>query len=317
MTEINWQPTAPLANLRLRAQCIARIRQFFAEREVLEVETPQLSRATVTDPYLSSLKTQLAAQTFYLQTSPEFAMKRLLAAGSGSIYQIAKAFRDDEIGAQHNPEFTLLEWYRIGFDDHALMDEVSELLSAILQTPTAKRNSYLELFWKNLQINPHTASVEELQNCAQQHKLNLSNEFAFDDQTTWLQLLMHHCIEPLLGKEVPQFVYDFPVEQAALARINKTQPACAKRFELYYRDMELANGFHELTDAVEQAQRFEKDLAFRQKNQLVPVPIDNNLLAALQHGLPDCAGVALGVDRLIMLAVGASHIDEVISFPIC
>ncbi|GAG97774.1 unnamed protein product, partial [marine sediment metagenome] len=203
----SWRPSASIENLKKRAQVIAQIRDFFAKRNVLEVETPLLSNATVTDVHLHSLKTQ----DLYLQTSPEYAMKRLLAVGSGSIFQICKAFRDDENGRLHNLEFTMLEWYRVGFDHHQLMDEMEELLQLILSCGKAKRYSYQEIFEKFLQINPHRASAKELQNCASEHNINVD----VDDKDTWLQLLMSECIEPNLKDMV--FIYDYPASQAALA----------------------------------------------------------------------------------------------------
>lgn len=318
----NWQPTAPIANLKQRAIIIQKIRRFFAERNVLEVDTPALSAATVTDPHLHSIGAEFReegaqhSKILYLQTSPEFAMKRLLAAGSGSIYQICKSFRNGEIGRFHNPEFTMLEWYRPGFDHHALMTEMDELLQAILASPKAERLSYADAFQRYLQLDPHTISVELLQNAAQQAGIQTSAELAQADQDTWLQLLMSHVIEPQLGQSQPTFIYDFPASQAALARVRQGNPAVAERFEVYVRGIELANGFHELADAKEQEHRFKADLNKRHHLGYPSVPIDLHLLAALKAGFPDCAGVALGVDRLIMLALNAIEIQQVVSFTI-
>lgn len=320
-SNVLWQPTASLEMLHLRARLLNRIRQFFAERHVLEVETPLLSQATVTDKHLQSFQTNYhfanpkQKQTLYLQTSPEFAMKRLLAAGSGAIYQLCKAFRNQgESGRYHNPEFTMLEWYRPGFNHHDLMDEMESLLKLMLDCPSAQRFSYAELFQHYLQIDPHQTSIELLKQTA--HRFNLTTEHLTTlEKDDWLNLLMTHCIEPQLPKH-PVFIYDFPASQAALARIRPGKPALAERFEVYVQGLELANGFHELSSASEQRQRFGNDLIQREKAGYPLVPIDERLLAALEQGLPDCAGVALGVDRLIMLASEKSAINEVLSFPI-
>lgn len=296
--------------LQLRAEILAKIRQFFAERNILEVETPLLCSTTATDPHIHSFA---VAPHRYLQTSPEFCMKRLLAAGSGSIYQICKAFRHEESGRQHNPEFTLLEWYRVGFDHHQLMVEVDELLQSILQTASAEKITYEKLFEKYLAINPHSASIQELKHCAQKNQLVLSDGNIID-RDAWLQLLMIHFIEPQLGFEKPLFIYDFPTTQAALAKIRHIEISVAERFEVYVNGIELANGYHELTDAKEQQARFLADQRRRQALGYAMIPIDKHLLNALENGLPDCAGVALGVDRLIMLAAKENSIHSTLSF---
>lgn len=308
-----WRPTASLLNLQRRAQILATIRTFFAERNVLEVETPLLGYSTATDPHISSLIVPHNTTSLYLQTSPEFAMKRLLVAGSGSIYQIAKAFRAEENGRLHHTEFTLLEWYRVGFDHHQLMDEMDALLQQVLQTESAERCTYTEIFQRYLEIDPLLASSEELAQCAYaQGLIEIQNPDPKDD-TFWCHLLMSHCIEPNLGKERPLFVLDFPPAQAALAKIRPGNPPVAERFEVYYRGVELANGYHELNDILEQKRRFFVDNQRRETLNLPQIPADPSLLAALAYGLPDCAGVALGVDRLVMLALGASNIAEVMS----
>lgn len=319
---LEWRPTATLENLRLRGWVLAAIRAFFAERDVLEVETPILSSATATDPHLDSLATRYtgpgaaAGQTLYLQTSPEFAMKRLLAAGSGPIYQLGKAFRNGEAGRRHNPEFTLLEWYRPGFDLRALMDEVEALIASLLGTPASERLSYAEAFIRYAGINPHAATVAELKRLATIKKLSESLRLAGDDRDGWLDLLLTHLVEPHLGKERPVFIFDYPPSQAALARIRPGNPSVAERFELYIDGIELANGYHELGDAREQQRRFEADWERRRSAGLPDTPVDGYLLAALEHGLPDCSGVALGVDRLVMIAARAQGIDEVMAFPL-
>jgi lysyl-tRNA synthetase class 2 len=318
-----WQPTATFSTLKKRAEIIQQIRQFFAERKVLEVDTPLLAHATVTDPYVVGIpaifkQNGLQEQMVYLQTSPEYAMKRLLAAGVGSIYQLCKAFRQGDLGRLHNPEFTMLEWYRVGFDHHALMDEMDELLQIILQTSSkAERFSYAALFEKFLKINPHTASVQELIQCAQEQHIQFVNKNSMEEteRNLWLELLLTHCIEPQIGQEQPVFIYDFPMSQSALAKIRYEEtPPVASRFEVYFKGLELANGFHELQNATEQRKRFEADILFRKQNNMDVVTIDENFLAALDAGFPDCSGVALGVDRLVMLALNAKSIDEVMSF---
>lgn len=316
-----WQPTASWENLKTRSKIMQQIRNFFAARGVLEVDTPLLSHGTVTDLHLHSMQTEFnlpggESEVLYLQTSPEFGMKRLLAAGSGPIYQICKAFRNEEMGRQHNPEFTMLEWYRPGFDHHQLMDEMDELLQTVLKTNPAERCSYRDIFLRHLDIDPLTASASQLQQRAKQHGLNLPEGIAKDSCDNWLHLLMSHLIEPQLGREKPLFLYNFPASQAALARISSDTPPVALRFEVYIQGVELANGYYELADANEQQRRFENDLLERQRLGLPLVQIDKNLVAALTTGFPDCAGVALGIDRLIMLALATTHIKDVISFPV-
>lgn len=314
----NWQPSASIENLHKRATILRQIRAFFADRNVLEVETPVLCHTSVTDPFIQSIpalfQTNLSSpgQRYYLQTSPEYAMKRLLAAGSGAIYQITKAFRQGELGRLHNPEFSMLEWYRPGFDHHQLMNEIDALLQITLETKPAIRQSYADLFMTRLGINPHDCAIEELIAVAARHELQMGS--AITDKDTWLQLLMSELIEPELRGEQPYFVYDFPVTQAALARIQPTTPPVASRFEVYVNGIELANGFHELQNAEEQRSRFEKNLLQRMQLELPTLPIDEHLIAALTHGLPDCAGVALGIDRLVLLATKSKTISECISF---
>lgn len=306
----SWQPSADIAYLKQRAEILKKIRQFFSERKILEVETPLLCKTTATDPHIASLKIEKLNR--YLQTSPEFSMKRLLAAGSGSIYQICKAFRDDECGRYHNPEFTMLEWYHVGFGLSALMQEIDELLQFILQTKPAEKKTYQEIFLQYLNINPHLASLQDLQACAVTQEINYTAAQE-NDRDTWLHLLLTHCIEPQLGIKQPLFIYDFPASQAALAHIRKTTPPIAERFEVFVNGIELANGYHELIDAEEQRKRFMQDLAQRKKMNYPQVPIDENLLAALPL-VPPCAGVALGIDRLMMLAMQSQAIAEVMSF---
>jgi len=340
----DWRPTASREVLRLRARLLERVRSFFAERSVLEVETPLLSAATATDPNLHSLSASaplLSAERgaalprtapLFLQTSPEHAMKRLLAAGLGPLYQLGRAFRDGEAGRLHNPEFTMLEWYRPGFDHHRLMDEVEELIRAVLgdervDAAPFERSTYREAFRRHAAVDPLTDPVERLAEAAAEAVGDGSRVPDLgDDRDAWLDLLMVSAVQRRLGsgpdrdsgRRRPTLLYDFPASQAALARVRSVpgEPPVAERFELFIDGMEIANGFHELADAAEQRRRFEHDLVLRQARGLPEVPIDERLLAALEAGLPDCAGVALGFDRLVMVAAEASDIAEVIAFPI-
>jgi lysyl-tRNA synthetase class 2 len=321
-----WRPSADLATLRVRAELLQRIRAFFAARGVLEVETPVLSAAAVTHPPLASFRTTYSGpgprhgRTFYLHTSPEFPMKRLLAAGSGCIYQIARGFRDGEAGRRHNPEFTLLEWYRVGFDPQRLMGEVTALVTALLAGRLTLREperlSYRELFQRHLDLDPHRASAAALAACAAYHAVPVPPGMPPDDTDPWLDLLLTHWIEPRLDAGRLIFVYDYPASQAALARLRPGDPPVGERFELYLNGLELANGFHELGDAHEQRRRFARENAARRALGLPVMPMDEHLLDALEAGLPDCAGVALGFDRLVMLAAGKDSIQEVIAFPL-
>jgi lysyl-tRNA synthetase class 2 len=271
------------------------VRAFFAERGVLEVETPTLSAGGATDPHIESLLSRVAGVPgeLYLTTSPEFAMKRLLAAGSGDIYQLCKVFRDGERGRWHNPEFTLLEWYRIGFDDAALMSEVELLIARLL--------------------DPHTTDDRALEGAAQ--RLGVACE-ADLDRDSKLDLLMGLVVGPQLGRDRPCFICDYPASQASLARLKPGLPQVAARFELYLDGIELCNGFHELADPAEQRARFEQDLAIRRARGQVEPRLDERLLAALEEGMPDCAGVALGFDRLAAIALGAMRLSEAMAFAI-
>ncbi|CAM3527441.1 MULTISPECIES: elongation factor P--(R)-beta-lysine ligase [Yersinia] len=317
----SWQPSAPIANLLKRAAIMAEIRRFFADRGVLEVETPAMSQATVTDIHLSPFETRFVGpgaadgMTLYMMTSPEYHMKRLLAAGSGSIYQLGRSFRNEEAGRHHNPEFTMLEWYRPHYDMYRLMNEVDDLLQQILDCSSAETLSYQQAFLRHLDVDPLSADKTQLREAAA--KLDLSNiADTEDDRDTLLQLLFTVGVEPHIGREKPAFVYHFPASQASLAEISTEDHRVAERFEVYFKGMELANGFRELTEANEQLKRFEQDNRRRAVLGLPQNPIDVNLIAALQHGMPDCSGVALGVDRLVMLALGAERLSEVMAFPV-
>ena len=314
MADSVWRPTAPLENLRRRATLLADIRRFFSERQVLEMEVPILSRRATSDPHIDSITAECSNETAYLATSPEFGLKRLVAAGIGDCYYLGKAFRNGEAGGRHNPEFTMLEWYRVGWDDHRLMIEVGELLSWLLKVPKVFSLSYRTLFLEHLGIDPHRATLTELLACVDNF-LELS--FAPADRDECLDLLMSHHIEPNMAAGIT-LVYDFPASQAALARVVEDEHGVpvARRFEAYVGGMELANGYWELTDAREQRRRFEADLRYRADNGRPVYPFEERLVQALESGMPECAGVALGVDRLLMLACGARRIDEAIAFPI-
>ena len=303
-------------SLKLRASVLAEIRRFFAEREVMEVETPLLGTSTVTDVHLQSFEVRphdISEPPLFLQTSPEYAMKRLLAAGSGPIYQIAKAFRSGERSRLHNPEFTLIEWYRPGFSLTDLMDEVEQFITRLLCRKKIPKYTYGELFRKNLNLDPYTITLQELHQCSDEL---IDVRGADLDTTDYLQLLMEQKIEPRLPDCC--FVIEYPKAQAALSAVapNAEGVPVAQRFELYVDGMELANGYFELTDAVEQRSRFEGDLARRRQLGLPTVPVDEELLAAMEAGLPSCAGVALGLDRLLMVLGQNRDICDVISYPL-
>ena len=313
----DWRPAAAPEMLRLRADVLARIRRFFAAREVLEVETPLLAPATVSDLHIDSIPAQVETagrrQTFYLQTSPEYAMKRLLAAGSGACYQICKSFRQGDVGARHNPEFTMLEWYRPGFSLEQLMAEVEQVLREFLPQASVARLRYRELFQRQLGIDPHRIELQALRRLTRER---LAVDDAALDTADCLQLLLGQFIE----SELPEycFIYEYPAAQAALAKIepDRENVPVARRFELFCRGMELANGYNEETDARNLRGRFERDRQGRAERGR-PVPaIDEKLLAALEYGLPACTGVALGLDRLLMVLSGADSIGEVLAFPV-
>jgi lysyl-tRNA synthetase class 2 len=298
---------------------LSQLREFFAARGVLEVETPVLGAAAVSDPQIESLTTRVAghAQPLFLMTSPEFAMKRLLAGGSGDIYQVCKVFRDAERGRWHNPEFTLLEWYRLGFDDAALMTEV-EALAGLLLAPErrllpAERLTYAEALRRHAGVDAHADPDAALARAAVGWGIECRAEL---DRDATLDLLMGLVVGPKLGRERPSFICDYPASQASLARVKAADPPVAARFEFYVDGIELANGFHELANAGEQRARFERDLNLRRARGRVAPPLDERLLAALQAGLPDCAGVALGFDRLVAVALGAQRLSEAMAFTI-
>lgn len=305
----DWRPSIDTKNLRVRAKLLAQTREFFAQRNVLEVETPLLGLAPASDPHLHALTVDSAGQR-YLQTSPEYAMKRLLAAGSGPIYQLCKAFRAAEVGSRHNTEFTMLEWYRPGFELAELQQELLDLLSQLFEPRPARSYTYRGLFLEHLGLDPHTAPLAELRQAALIH---CGFEERSEDRELWLDLLMSHVIEPILGRKEYSLVYDFPASQAALAEISTDDHgnSVAKRFELYVNGMEVANAYSELRDANEQKQRFLADLKQREELQLPIPPLDQQLDGAMRSGLPQCAGIALGFDRLMMLVVGTDRLADV------
>jgi lysyl-tRNA synthetase class 2 len=309
----DWRPAASIPRLKARAGLLQDIRAYFSERNVLEVETPLISMAGNTDPEIQPIRTDTGG---YLRTSPEFPLKRLLAAGSGDIFELGRVFRAGESGRFHNPEFTMLEWYRTGFSYHQLMEEVADLVrfcgrGKFDQWPQQSLN-YRQLFLDHLGLDPFTADSRELSAAALKHGIT-DIELG---RRQWLDLLISLVIQPSLPEKGLTFVYDFPAEQAALARIRPETPPLAERFELYLGRTELANGYQELTDASEQRQRFDTENAQREKRAEPVCEVDHHLIAALEHGLPECAGVALGVDRLLMNLCDAATISEVTAFPI-
>lgn len=317
----NGLPTASIETLKKRALILAAIRSFFWEREVLEVETPALSQYGTVDLHIDSFSVNSGFDQTkrYMHTSPEFAMKRLLAAGSGSIYQICHCFRDGEKSRLHNHEFTMLEWYRTDFSYIELISEVDGLVRMVLgpaaQTMETECITYHMMFNSYLGINPFTATIEQLQNCAVENGINISHESMGDNRDDWLNLLLSHVIEPQLGRGKITFVLDYPASQAALARISPYDSKIAERFELYLEGVEIANGFQELCDPQEQEQRFIEEQQNRAENGKMDIPYDKNFIGAMSQGLPECSGVALGIDRLIMFALGLDDIREAMSFP--
>jgi len=316
---MNWE------DVKRRSTVLTKIRQFFEMKGVVEVETPSLSLGTVTDPFLDAFTSQYnylsdsnvsASTQLYMQTSPEFHMKRLLASGYQCIYQICKAFRHEDFGNHHNPEFTILEWYRLGFDQHSLISEVNELLSTVLGTSAFEKITYQDLFIKTVNLDPLLTDFEELYDVILKHQKEAEWLFESQDCDLLLQFIFSEIIEVNIGKTVPCFVYNFPIEQASLAKVCPSDSRIAQRFECYFKGLELANGFNELTDVDIQQERFVQDNRKRKQLGLPERDIDKNFIDALNLGLPQCSGVALGVDRLIMIALDKSSIEDVITFSI-
>jgi elongation factor P--(R)-beta-lysine ligase len=326
-SSFDFHPTANWPNLQLRADLLRRLREFFHARGFLEVETPILSADTVVDRHLDPFYVEVESgkspapsppppvPRLWLQTSPEFAMKRLLAAGDTSIYQVARVFRRDEIGPLHNPEFTLVEWYRAGDGMDKGMQLTSDLCEAMLARGPAERISYREAFQRHVGVDPHTAGNEELAAVVRACGIQPPASLAPDDRDGWLDLLLVERIQPHLGVERPALLFDFPASQAALARIGPDEPPVAERFELYVDGIELANGYHELLDPAELRARNSRVNAQRRADGKPALPEESRLLRAMESGLPPAVGVALGFDRLVMLAAGAKSIAEVVAFP--
>lgn len=307
----------------MRAELLRRTRAFFDDRGFIEVETPLLSADTVIDRHLDPLASVMPddprqpdrGRRFWLQTSPEFAMKRLMAAGGEAIFQITRAFRAAETGRLHNSEFTIVEWYRKGDSMTDGMDLLSELAVELLDTRPAERIRYRDAFLLATNIDPLVSQVVDFRRAAKAHQLTVPDGFG-DDRDNWLDYLMSELVSPNLGRNRPAIVYDFPASQAMLAKLRPENPPVAERFELFFRGIELANGYHELLDANELRQRNELTNAKRVADGRTPLPAESRLLAAMESGLPSCTGLALGFDRVVMLAAGASSLEEVVAFPI-
>ena len=318
---MSWRSGIDSATLQQRSKIYRTIRRFFDDRGVAEVTTPVLGASGVSDLHIQSLSLVDDGQSWFLQSSPEYSMKRLLASGSGSIYQICPAFRAGELGSKHNTEFSMLEWYRVGYSLEELVAEVATLLQQALdvnqvQTSEFRFTTYRELFTSRFDVNPHDAGIETLRGLIFAENLTADHIDNIDDDATrneCLDLLFASCIEP--GLDEPTFVLEFPAGQAALAKIaaNNQYDVVARRFELYWQGMELANGYDELTDPAELRQRFEKNNTQRVARGLIEMAPDKKLLASMSE-LPDCAGVAIGLDRLVMLLCGKTSIDEVLTF---
>jgi lysyl-tRNA synthetase class 2 len=319
----DFAPTASWANLRLRADLMRRLRGFFDDRGFLEVETPLLSHDTVVDRHLDPLSVEVfddptaprQGRTMWLQTSPEFGMKRLMAAGADAIYQVTRSFRAGERGRLHNVEFTMVEWYRRGDSMQAGIELVSELADHLLGSGPAETVSYRDAFVQHAGIDPLTVETHALARAARDRKLSLPESIPETDRDAWLDLMLVECVERHLGRDRPTVLYDYPASQAALAIVRDEDPPVAERFELYMRGMELANGYHELTDPDILRVRLAAANRRRRLDGKDQLPEANRLLTAMQHGLPACTGVALGFDRLAMVAAGAERLDAVIAFP--
>ena len=321
MNSADWRPAASLAVLRQRAAMLARVRDYFASRQVLEVQTPLLSASAVSEPQIESIAAApQQGPALYLQTSPEYPMKRLLAAGIGDCYEVCPVFRDGESGRQHNPEFTMIEWYRVGFGVAELQPDVDRLLRAAIEglrvLPPARQVTYREAIGETCGLDCATAGPREVEAVLLDRGV-APLAAGEQDRDSWLDLLMATVVGPGLGRDGPVFVRDYPASQAALARVRDSGDGwpVAERFELYLDGIELANGFHELGDVLEQRRRFTQDLQKRQQRGQRLAPLDERFLAALAEGLPDCAGVALGFDRLVMVALGLASIDDAMAFP--
>lgn len=312
--EHDFAPRATLAALERRGTLLRKLREFFYERDFVEVETPLVAPEIIPELHIEAMRVEGGG---YLQASPELHMKRLLAAGARAIFQVTRSFRAGERGQLHNPEFWIVEWYRVGDDLQAGMDLLDALAQSLLGTAPADRTTYAEALARTLGISAHSASAQELAGVADAGGVAVPSTIDASDRDEWLNLLLATRVEPQLGTDRPEILYHYPSSQSSLAKVVRSPLGydVAERFEMYYRGIELANGFHELTDAVEQRRRFEEVNAARSKDGRHPLPLPESLLGALEHGLPDCTGCALGFDRLVMLALGAARIGDVMAFP--
>jgi len=319
---LNWQPDCSLELIQLRAKLLHEIRAYFYVNNVLEVETPLLCQSTGTDPYLEYFTSHysILGQDYYLQSSPEFAMKRLLAASTGSIYQITKAFRNGESGRYHNPEFTILEWYRVGFDLQQLMDDVARLLIPFLPperfAEKAEHIAYADAFKNHTGLTALQFDVAEYQACAQSLGFPEASHLCALDHAAWLDFLFSHVVQQHLGQTSLCMVFDYPACLPSLARLKLDDSLVVERVELFIQGIEIGNGFFELTDVAEQIRRFDQNIMDRKNNGSAEIDKDERFLAALQSGLPDCSGIAIGIDRLLMIISQKSTIDEVLAFTI-
>jgi lysyl-tRNA synthetase class 2 len=300
-------------NLKLRASVLKKIRSFLEERGIMEVETPLLGTTSSVDLHMEPFGLKTGGKEFYLETSPEFAMKRLLSMGSGSIYQITRAFRSQEQGRLHNPEFTMVEWYRVGFDHHKLMDEVGELVESVLNCGPVKKITYTEVMKEAAGFNPLEMSAPAIRMVIDGLGLNSPPALDLTDTDECLDFIFTVRVQPYLKEQGPVFVYDYPPSQAALAKLDP-ESGVAHRFELFVKGIELCNGYYELTDAEEQLQRF-RDINRKRLSRKKPeLPVDQHFIKALDKGLPECSGVALGFDRLVMLAAGEDGLSGIMPF---
>jgi lysyl-tRNA synthetase class 2 len=350
MNTPSFRSTASIEMLQTRAALLRQVRRFFDDRGFLEVETPILSQDVVVDRHLNPISVDYCdpfggeAKQLWLQTSPEFAMKRLLASGAEAIYQVCHVFRAAEKGGLHNPEFTMLEWYRVGDDMQQGMQLLSDLSSELLNRGAADVMTYAKAFRDSTGLDPHRCDTTTLSNYAKQRGLNPPESLLADDRDSWLDYLLSELIQPTLGNDKPLILCDYPATQAALARTalrsdgemrsdgelgsddalesdeelrskETSRLEVAERFELYVNGVELANGYHELLDASVLRERNRVANEQRIADGARPLPPESRLLAAMEHGLPACAGVALGFDRLVMIATNAKSIEEVIPFP--
>ena len=318
----SWQPGCSVELIHLRAKLLHDIREFFYVNNVLEVETPILCQSTGTDPYLEHFTSYQSTDNtcLYLQTSPEFAMKRLLAVNTQSIYQICKAFRQGESGRFHNPEFTMLEWYRVGFNLQQLMDDVEHLLSQFLSVACfsgkAERISYKDVFAKYTGLNALEFDLALYQAVAKKQGYPEAIKLCASDHAAWLDFIFSHSVQEYLGKAGLCMVYDYPACLPSLACLKQGNPLVVERVEVFIQGIELGNGYFELTDVKEQIKRFEQDILLRERNGAVKIDMDERFLAALQNGLPACSGIAIGLDRLLMIISQKNSIDEVLAFSI-